>query len=199
MPVHVLLVDAEAARIAPSLAGADVTPVASAEAARAYLAGTRFDAVAVRAGTPGHEALDAVAERLGTTRLTYGDAEAADLEGFLGSRLGLTPPADALPAIAAPAGRAAPVARTDGWQEDLRALQRELGQVAHDLANPLAVVVGNAQLGAEMAHAFGADEALLQAFDDIEAAGQELSDRIGRLAALRARLEAIASGAGPAA
>ena len=195
MSVQVLLVDAEADRLSPSLAGADVTPVASAEAARAYLAGTRFDAVAVRAGTPGHEALDAVAERLGMARLTYGDAEAADLEGFLAPRLGLAlRPASVAAGTEAPG----PVALADGWREELRALQHEFGQVAHDLANPLAVVVGNAQLGAEMAHAFGADEALLQAFDDIEAAGNELSERIGRLAALRARLEALANGAGPA-
>ena len=70
-------------------------------------------------------------------------------------------------------------------------LRAEIGRVAHDLANPLAVVAGNAQLGAELALALGADASIGKAFEDIEEAGQVLAERLGQLAALRARLDAF--------
>ena len=115
--------------------------------------------------------------------LTYGPESAPDLAAVLGSRLGL--------AAGSPAAPHASVA--DAPATDLRAaidgLRTEIGRVAHDLANPLAVIAGNAQLGAELARALGADEAIGQAFADIDAAGQVLAARLGDLAALRARLD----------
>ena len=187
MALHLLLVDPDADRLADALSaldGLDATPVATAASARAYLAGTAFDAVAVRAGLPEADTLPGLAARLGVARgvLTYTDAEAPDLAAALGPRLGLSA---RVSAPGAPADR----------DEALRALRDEIARVAHDLANPLAVVVGNAQLGMELARALGADAALGQAFADIEAAGRQLSERTTRLGALRSRLDALIGGA----
>lgn len=190
MPLHVLLVDPEAERLAPSLRaldGLDVSPVTSAMAARAYLAGSAFDAVVASADLPGLDGVAEVARTLGVSRgvLTFAADERDTLAERLGPRLGVARRAGGavLPQAAAPDAEA--------LRETLRGLQAELGRVAHDLANPLAVVVGNAQLGAEIARALGADESLGQAFADIEEAGHALSDRIGQIAALRTRLETL--------
>jgi signal transduction histidine kinase len=192
VPVHLLLVDPEADRLAGPLAaelpGLDVTPVATVAAARAYLAGTRFDAVAVREGLDGAGGLDALAAGLGVRGgvHTYGPDDAADLPGALGPRLRLVP---AAPASGPPA--VAPGALPADVRAALADLRTEIGRVAHDLANPLAVVAGNAQLGAELARALGADPAIERAFADIDEAGQTLAARLGQLAALRARLDAF--------
>lgn len=185
--MHLLLIDPEAERLAAPLAAldVDVTPVATASAARAYLAGTAFDAVAVRDGLDGAADLADLASRLGV-RLgvtTYTPAEAQDLGAALGPRLGVSP--------RSATDRVPPDVPPDAAREALVALRDEIGRVAHDLANPLAVVVGNAQLGLEMARALGADAALGEAFGDIEAAGRQLAEQTAALAALRARLDGL--------
>ena len=184
-----LLVGPDAAALAGPLAaalpGLDVTPAAGADTARAYLSGSHFDAVAVRHDTDGGDDLRALAAGLGVAQaLIYRPGSAAALAADIGPRLGLAP------LVARPA---APVAAT--LSSDLRValdgLRAEIGRVAHDLANPLAVVAGNAQLGAELALATGADPAIAQAFADIEHAGQTLAARLADLAALRTRLDGL--------
>ncbi len=192
MPIHLLLVGPEADRLAETLAplgGIDVTPVATVAAARAYLAGTAFDAVAVRAGLEGGGALAELAAGLGVPRgvLEYDPADEADGGASLGARLGLAPPSAPAP-LPAPAPAGVPGEIPADVRAALDGLRDELARVAHDLANPLAVVVGNAQLGAELARTLDADEAIGQAFADIEEAGEVLAARLGQLAALRARL-----------
>ena len=193
MPAPLLLVGSESARLAETLAsdgGPDVTSVDTVAEARAYLAGTAFDAVAVQAGLEGAEALGALAAGLGVPRgvLVFGDA--ADLAARLGAHLGRAlAPATPLSPAAAPGPADVPSGIPDDVRAALDGLRDELARVAHDLANPLAVVVGNAQLGAELARVFGADEAIGQAFADIEDAGGALAARLGQLAALRARLD----------
>ena len=182
MPTHVLLVDpAPPLGALADLAGLDVTPVATLAAARAYLSGSTFDAVAVRLGVDPDASLRALVAGLGAPGevVEYGDAEG--LRAALAARFRLQP--------AAAAGRATPqsTAEAEGGL-DLAALRADLARVAHDLANPLAVVVGNAQLGAEIARATGAEASLVQAFADIEEGAAEIGRRIGALAALRARL-----------
>ncbi len=71
--------------------------------------------------------------------------------------------------------------------EALSALRDEIARVAHDLANPLAVIAGTAQLGREMA----ADTETAEAFADIEAAAGILAERLADLAALRRRLDGL--------
>lgn len=183
--MHLLLVDPDADRLAQALgglAGLDVTPVASVSAARAYLAGTSFGAVAMSARLDGSADLAALASRLGVVHgvLTYSATEAQNLSDVLGARLG----------ISQASGPAATL-ESDEVRDTLVALRDEIGRVAHDLANPLAVVMGSAQLGAEMARALGADASLTQAFADVETGGRQLSDRIAQLGALRARLDRL--------
>jgi len=197
VPVHLLLVGPEADRLAGPLAaalpGLDVTPVATASAARAYLSGSRFDAVAVRHDTDGGEKVREVAEGLGVARvLVYRPGSVAALAADVGPRLGLAPLVAAPRAPRAPRGAAPEGAGLPAdVHEALVGLRAEIGQVAHDLANPLAVVAGNAQLGAELARGLGTDPAIGQAFADIEEAGQTLAARLGQLAALRTRLDAL--------
>ena len=189
MAVHVLLVGPDAESLGEALGtllDVDVTTAATATAARAHLSGTAFDAVAARADLDGLASVAEVAEALGVPHgvLAYGPGD--DLAAVLASRLSLTARTDRAPGPD-PAGRDAP----DDMREALAALRVEIGIVAHDLANPLAVVVGNAQLGAELVRALALDAALGDAFADIEEAGQELARRIGRLASLQARLDAL--------
>jgi hypothetical protein len=194
VPVHLLLVGPEADRLAGPLAaalpGLDVTPVATAAAARAYLAGTAFDAVAIRHDVDEGESLRALAAGLGVARVhTYRPGSPASLAADVGPRLGLAPLVVAPPAPrgVAPEGGALPA----DVREALVGLRAEIRRVAHDLANPLAVVAGNAQLGAELARALGADASIGKAFADIEEAGHTLAERLAQLAALRARVDAF--------
>ncbi|HEX8298056.1 MAG TPA: hypothetical protein VF594_02755 [Rubricoccaceae bacterium] len=180
MTAHVLLVDpvpdepVEALAVVPGLA---VTPVTTLAAARAYLAGSAFDAVAVRTGADPDGSIEALAAGLGLTSRVVAYDDAVVLRSVLAAHFGIRPATD-LPAAAA----------SESGGLDVEALRAALGRVAHDLANPLAVIAGNAQLGAEIARATGADVSLIQAFVDIEEAAAELDRRIGGLAALRARL-----------
>ena len=170
------------------LAGLDVTPVETATAARAYLAGTRFDAVAARADLDGLAGVADVALAFGVPHgvVTYRPGD--DLAAVLARRLGLDVRDVRAPAVDSASDPAVRESE-NGMREALVALRGEIGLVAHDLANPLAVVVGNAQLGAELARAL--DASLGEAFADIEEAGRELSRRIGRLADLQARIDAL--------
>ncbi|HEX9951504.1 MAG TPA: hypothetical protein VGB53_07020 [Rubricoccaceae bacterium] len=182
MTAHVLLVDP-----APDgpldalagLAGLDATPVTTLAAARAYLSGSTFDVVAIRQGVDPDASLRALVAGLGSPGEVVEYDDPGALRAALAARFRLQP---------APAsGTGAPAAEAVG-EVDLAALRADLARVAHDLANPLAVVVGNAQLGAEIARATGADASLVQAFADIEEGAAELGRRIGALATLRARL-----------
>lgn len=168
-----------------------MTTAGTATAARAHLSGTAFDAVAARADLDGLAGVAEVADALGVPQgvLTYQPGD--DLAARLASRLSL--PARGAPEVAAdPAERDSPDGTREALvREALAALRVEIGLVAHDLANPLAVVVGNAQLGAELVRALALEAALGDAFADIEEAGRELARRIGRLAELQARLDAL--------
>ncbi len=179
MTVHVLLADPDAERLAERLGRPDVelTPVATAAAARAYLSGSVFDAVAVQERLD--DGLSALAAGLGVPRVfTFDTADALErwVDASFGQKGGI---ATAVRAAADPA--------TGSVQEELAALRDEIGRVAHDLANPLAVVAGTAQLGREMA----TDAETAEAFADIEAAAGVLAGRLADLAALRLRLDGL--------
>ena len=166
----VLLVHPDAdAWLAPLTPNAEVTTVATAPAARAYLAGTAFDLVLVGAGVEGAEAIGALRDVLGlaTPVETVADADA------VARRLGAAPPAPSAPAAS-------------GGGDGLARVRDELSRVAHALNNPLAVIAGNAQLGIEMARATGADETVIDALDQIQAAAGELEALFGEVAGLRA-------------
>lgn len=72
--------------------------------------------------------------------------------------------------------------------ERLAEAARALSRFQHDLSNPVAVIVGNVQLIAELARASG-DEMLLESLDDIAEAAERVESQLGRLTAIRKRME----------
>ncbi len=183
---HLLLVDPDAAA-ADALAGIpglDVSVARSVVAARAYLGGSAFDAVAVQADLDPDDTLGALAAGLS---VPGGVVRYADVTALL-SRFGATPTASVAPVLAEPVRPTVDVSALHDALADLRA---EIGRVAHDLANPLAVIAGNAQLGAELVRGADPDGMLTQAFTDIGEAAAELERRVSDLGALRRRVDAL--------
>ena len=156
--------------LAPS---ADVTTVETAQAARAYLAGTAFDLVLVGADVEGAEVIGALRDVLGLSTAVETVADAAAL-------------AERLDASAAP--RTSPTTAASGAAPEnmLEGVRDELSRVAHALNNPLAVISGNAQLGLEMAGALGTDASIVEALQSIQVAAGELEALFADVAELRA-------------
>lgn len=181
----VLLVHPDADAWVASLSlDADVTTVATAQAARAYLAGTAFDAVLVGPGVEGAEAIGALRDVLGLATTVETVSGADDVA----ERLGTAPPAPAAPSGSGPA----PAASGNAGSAPAGALRQigdELARVAHALNNPLALIAGNAQLGLELAAATGADESVVEALDGVRAGAAELEALFAEVAALRALVD----------
>ena len=148
---------------------ATVTPAATARDARAYLAGTAFDAVYLGPDVEGGEAITALRDVLGLSTPIHALPALDDLPDRLSGATGATPPGDSQAALDEVAG--------------------ELSRVAHALNNPLAVISGNAQLGLEMARATAADEMVVEALQSIAEAATRLEGLFSDVAALRARID----------
>ena len=148
----------------PSL---EVTTAASAVEARAYLAGTAFDAVWIGPDVEGADRIAALRDALGleVDVETLGADDVRD-------RLGGVPEAD-----------------PGAGDRALEGVRDELARVAHDLNNPLAVISGNAQLAAEMARAVPTDETIVEAIGSIQQAAGELEALFAEVAALRKRID----------
>lgn len=181
--LSVLLVGPDSAGWADAIDAdrADVTAAESQTAARAYLAGTTFDAVFVQHGTPGADAIRALRDVLGLSAPIEAVGSAEAVTAWL-DRQGRGP--------SGPGPAARGVA-----QEELAALRGELGRVAHALNNPLAVIAGNAQLGLELAAALGTDEGVVETLEGIRDAAAELAELFGEVSALRARVDRIVGAA----
>lgn len=169
----VLLVhpDAEQWLAAVPGASAEVTTVGTAQGARAYLAGTAFDAVYVGPGVEGAEAIAALRDVLGLA------TPVVHVEG----------PDDVARRLAAPAP--APTGPVAGGRTALEEIRDELGRVVHALNNPLAVIAGNAQLGSELAQAVPTDETIVDALRAITDAAARLETLFADVAALRALVD----------
>ena len=150
-------------------ADADVTPAADAVEARAYLAGTAFDAVYVGPGVENVASIGALRDVLG---LSTPIETVADAEAFYQRREG-------------GGEAAAPV---------LGEIREELSRVAHALNNPLAVIAGNAQLALELARATPTDETVVESLDAIHKAAGELEALFAEVAGLRARIDRAIDG-----
>ncbi|WP_424519250.1 histidine kinase dimerization/phospho-acceptor domain-containing protein [Rubrivirga sp.] len=168
----VLLVHSDADRWLESAASLpfEVTPASSAMEARAYLAGTTFDAVWIGP-----------------------DVEGADRIGALRDALGLDAVVEPLEADEIQARLQGAVTEGDarGDASVLEGVRDELSRVAHDLNNPLAVISGNAQLAAEMAKAVPTDETIVEAIGSIQQAASELEALFADVAALRKRVDQV--------
>lgn len=218
-PVTLLLVEADGERaerlerhLAGALPGLVATRCGTLAAARAYLAGTAFDAVCTA---------DELPDGAGVALLELRDALGLRAPVFVWPRQARRSPAarprvtraacfvldsegeaEAAAAVARALGGHAPEADEDvaaGPEEGatkgeatvlLEALRAETGAVAHAINNPLTVIAGNAQLLGELARMGGLDATLARPIEDIEAAAQQLSAALGRLAVLRQRIAA---------
>ena len=223
-PVTLLLVETDERRaermeqrLNGTLPGLVATRCGTLASARAYLAGTAFDAVCTA-----HELPDGPGAALAELR----DALGLRAPVFVWTRNGVTAngtasarrrgagaacyvlsgddEVEAAAAIGRALGGGCAGARKDG--EDgmaasrrpaseevaglLDALRTETGAVAHAINNPLTVIAGNAQFLGELARMGGLDPAFARSVEDIEAAAQQLSEALGRLAALRQRIAA---------
>ena len=172
MSATVLLVGPDAERWAGRVDGA--TAAADVAAARAYLAGTVFDAVWVQEGVP-VAGLRALRDALGLATAVEPVASFDALASGPG-------------AAAAGGGAGRPDGDVDRALADLR---DEMARVAHALNNPLSVIAGNAQLGLELGAALGVDGDVTGAFEQIQQAAAELGDLFGEVAALRARIDRL--------
>ena len=175
----VLLVHPDADRWLAALPDSvDVSTAATATEARAYLAGTAFDAVFVGADVEGLDAIRALRDVLGLSTPVESVASPEVLADALdGNGKGRGGGADA--------GRAA-----------LEEVRGELSRVAHALNNPLAVIDGNAQLGAEMASMIPTDGTIVEALVAIRDAAAELEALFSDVAALRRRVDRALEEAG---
>ena len=145
----------------------DVATAASATDARAYLAGTSFDAVFVGADVEGIEAIRALRDVLG---LSTPVEPVASPEALVAALQG-TP------------------RKGGAGREALEEIRGELSRVAHALNNPLAVIAGNAQLGAEMASMIPTDATIVESLGAIREAAAELEALFSDVAALRRRVD----------
>jgi signal transduction histidine kinase len=210
-PLTLLLVEADGGRaermahhLRRALPGVVATRCASLASARAYLAGTAFDAVCTAAVLPDGEGTalldvrDALGLRAPVFVWTPGGGLRPDRARVVAAACFHLDGADEASAADA-IGRAlgggsaepgaapdeAPTALASGLLEALRA---ETGAVAHAINNPLTVIAGNAQFLGEMARTEGLAPVLVRSIEDIEAATQQLSDALDRLAVLRQRI-----------
>lgn len=218
--VALLLVEADeerAARMERHLTGTFPGLVATRcrtlASARAYLAGTAFDAVCTADELPDgpgaalvqlRDALGLRApvflwpqnvdtngcppdrfEVAGSACFVLHSSDVAEAAIAIGHVLGES--RRAVPEAAAPQRQGADAQETSGL---LQALRTEAGAVAHAVNNPLTVIAGNAQLLGEMARMGAIDPSLCRTVEDIEAAAQQLSEALGRLSMLRERIAA---------
>ncbi|MDX1420138.1 MAG: histidine kinase dimerization/phospho-acceptor domain-containing protein [Rubricoccaceae bacterium] len=215
-----LLVEADeerAERMERHLTGTFPTLVATRcgtiASARAYLAGTAFDAVCTAAELPdgpGH-ALVQLRDALGLfapifvwpdePHVVPGPPEPLALAGascFVLRDCDESAAAQIIGRVLEEGRAALPVlevAHPNGGGDSeasglLQALRTEAGAVAHAVNNPLTVIAGNAQLLGEMARMGALDPSLCRTVEDIEAAAQQLSEALGRLSVLRQRIAA---------
>ena len=172
MRTAVLLVGPDAAARAAALddGPVDVLAADSDMAARAYLAGTAFDRVVCL----GPSEAAGTARTLGIDVVSLPADSASDA---IGRVLGLAPPDPARPS--------APLPPADGGEaaRHVQALRAEIDRVAHDLNNPVAVILGNAQLARALAPDLPDDVAA--ALADIEDAAGVIAERAKQLGALR--------------
>jgi signal transduction histidine kinase len=172
-----------------------ITPASGLPTARALLSGHRYACVVVSAGEDGW--LDEIRDLVGrlgggTEVIALEGSDPAHLSGLLrelaSAENGALPPEPTAPASAPRPGS------TDAL---LGSLRDDMAHVVHALNNPLAVISGNAQLGAEIARSLAADASIVEAFVEIEAAAQQLGGLFADVTRLRLRIEdALREGGG---
>ncbi len=156
----------------PALDAVHVTAAETVGEACAYLAGTAFDVAFILPGAGPTDGLAALRDVLGLslpieTVATLDDVRARITEG------------------------GAEVALDDATRATLNGLKGELARVAHALNNPLAVIVGNTQLGLEIANALGTDESIVESFQNIAEAAGDLEALFTEVSGLRARIDRL--------
>lgn len=205
--LRLLLVHPDADALAPAMeAAADGLAVTACEtlvAARAHLVGTGFDGVLAAGALPDgptaslleldvhlppflvrvdDASAQAEAERAGAALAFVAAPDPRVLAAVALWRLEPAP-GEAPPAPPPPAPPA-------GHSEVLRDVSDELAHITHSLNNPLAVIVGNAQLARELYAAAPEDAMLGESLVDMEAAAKELIGLVENVQAIRRRIDA---------
>lgn len=197
--------------LAHTLPGLVATRCETLASARAYLAGSAFDAVCTADELPDGSGLSLLDLREGLhlkapffvrTRRN-GAATARAEEAGAAACFVLTEEEDGAAAASeigrhlersgfgqAPDDAPAPDHELVDPHALIEALRSETGIVAHAINNPLTVIAGNAQFLLEMARAGGLDPGFAQPIEDIEAATHQLAEALDRLAELRQRIAA---------
>lgn len=161
----VLLVHPDADRWASELSDQEalVTAASTAQEARAYLAGTAFDAVFLGAGADEAGRVQALRDTLGlATQIVVVDGVAEIARQLAGGDEDAT-----------------------RGEAGVAAVRGELARLAHALNNPLAVIAGNAQLAAEMAKAVPTDETIVEAIESIRQGAADLERLFAEIGDLR--------------
>lgn len=212
LSAHLLLVEPDAdlagrliQHLADALPSVFATRCESLAAARAYLAGTAFDAVCTADVLPDGSGLDLLALRdaLGLsapvvvrTQLNGAFHSKARQAGVAACIMFEEQENEAIEVLKrvlgqAPADNASPTMLSESDSTALLdALRAETGVVAHAINNPLTVITGNVQFLREVAQTSEVDPLLAGPIDDIGTAAQQLSEALNQLAALRQRIAA---------
>lgn len=200
-----LLVHPDAAALAEAMQRAvptlTATPATSLRAARAHLVGSSFDAVLALAHLPDGPSASLLeldihvppllvvarseeereeAERAGAAFSFVADSEPVVLAAVAAWHLGAEPDP--------PGARGGDVPPASAMQD----VSDELARFTHAINNPLAVVVGNAQLVRELYGLAPDDEMIPSSLSDIETAAREIVALVEEVQALRRRIDEAA-------
>ncbi len=75
------------------------------------------------------------------------------------------------------------------YREKLRTARKAVTKLYHDANNPLAILVGNAQLAREVASSLELGDEIMEPLEDIDRAVQRLTEHMDRLADIGKLLE----------
>lgn len=77
---------------------------------------------------------------------------------------------------------------SEGLTEPEEELRSILGQLHHDMKNPLSIISGNAEYLLELGRAMDLDDEVVTSVEDIEEAARELEKALDEIAELREEL-----------
>ncbi|MEM6327620.1 MAG: histidine kinase dimerization/phospho-acceptor domain-containing protein [Bacteroidota bacterium] len=182
--------------------GLRVTPCDTLFAARAHLVGTPFDAVLADARLSDGEgwslcAMDVEVPPLLVRTNRTDDRTEAEQAGAALAFVSLPDPRVLAAVVAwhlaiplAPPPTEAPEPPSADGHVSLQEVANELARLTHAVNNPLAVVVGNAELAKELLRAAPDDEMLPGSLSDIETAAKDLVALVDEIHVLRRRVDA---------
>ncbi|MEM1054121.1 MAG: histidine kinase dimerization/phospho-acceptor domain-containing protein [Bacteroidota bacterium] len=190
--------DALAEAMERATKGLQIAPCDSLVAARAHLVGTRFDAILASAVLPDGPSASLLELDVAVPPLLAraDDARQRDEAARAGASFAFVAEPDpgvlaavATWALGVPAAPAPTPPASGDEQTHLQTVADDLAHLAHAINNPLAVIVGNAQLARELQSVSPDDAMVREAISDIETASRELVALMDEMQALRRRVD----------